>query len=270
MKRRESPLLARGTRDHYDDPALYDHEYRRRRADVAHYRRLAESVEGPILELGCGSGRVAAPLARDGHRVVGLDSHPEMLQRARQRRERLPRSARGRLSLFRGDLRRFALGQRFPLVICAFNTLQHLYTTPALLEALGCIRRHVAADGVFALDVMMPDMDWLMRDPERRWSRRRFRHPESGRSWIYSTNHDYDPVGQLAYVRIYYDPAPGESGQSRIVHLAHRQLFPQELALALSVAGFDIERREGDFEGRPLGPASDSQVYVCRPTPSGG
>lgn len=267
MRRRESPLLARGTRDHYDDPALYDHEYRRRRADVAHYRRLAEGCSGPVLELGCGSGRIAAPLARDGHRVVGLDSHLGMLRRAQRRRAKLPQSARGRLSLLAGDLRRFALGRRFPLVISAFNTLQHLYTTGALLEALGCVRRHLAADGLFAFDVLLPDLDWLMRDPERRWSRRRFRHPETGQSLIYSTNHDYDPVGQLAYVRIYYDPLPGEPGPSRVVHLAHRQFFPQELALALSHCGFEIVRREGDFEGRPLGPAAESQVYVCRKKP---
>ncbi|MCK5806261.1 MAG: class I SAM-dependent methyltransferase, partial [Lentisphaeria bacterium] len=225
--------------------------------------RLAEDLGGPILELGCGSGRIAGPLARDGHRVYGLDLHRGMLREAMVRRERLPRRARARLSFFQGDLRQFALGMRFPLILCAFNTLQHLYLGDVFLEALATIRRHLAPGGRFVFDVLMPDLDWLLRDSSRRWARHRFRHPASGRSLIYSTNHDYDPVGQIAYVRIYYDPSPGETGPSRVVHLAHRQYFPQEVALLLTMAGFVVERREGDFEGRPLGPASESQVYVC-------
>jgi 2-polyprenyl-3-methyl-5-hydroxy-6-metoxy-1,4-benzoquinol methylase len=65
-----------GSREHYADAALYDYEYRRRRADVTFYRELAQKrLGGPgrILDLGAGSGRVTIPLARDGHTVVGLD-----------------------------------------------------------------------------------------------------------------------------------------------------------------------------------------------------
>src|SRR5690349_15644866 len=84
-----------GTREHYEDPALYDHEYRRRRVDVAHYRALvAEELgdrsagrrRGPdVLELGCGTGRLLLPLARDGFSIVGVDASRPMLARLDER-----------------------------------------------------------------------------------------------------------------------------------------------------------------------------------------
>ena len=67
-------LVDSGSREHYADAALYDYEYRRRRADVTFYRQLAKQrfgvAPGRILELGAGSGRVTIPLARDGHRYI--------------------------------------------------------------------------------------------------------------------------------------------------------------------------------------------------------
>src|SRR5690606_33245860 len=119
-------LVDAGAREHYDDASLYDYEYRRRRHDVNHYRALVRDLadpDQPILELGCGSGRLTSALCRDGRRVTGFDLSAPMLHQARRRLARLPRGARDRATLFRGDLRRFALGRRFPLVLAAFNVL---------------------------------------------------------------------------------------------------------------------------------------------------
>jgi len=267
MKRR---LLRRGTRDHYRDAALYDFEYRRRRFDVRHYELLARAAEGPILELGCGTGRIALPLARAGHRVVGLDLNRQMLARARQRVRRMAAARRRRVLLVEGDLLRLPLRGSFSLVIAAFNTLQHVYDSEQLVALFAAVRQLLAADGRFAFDVMLPDLEWLMRDPERRWIRRRFTHPESGEKLIYSTNHVYEAASQICYIRIYYDPLPGNPGRPRVVHLAHRQYFPQELRTLLRAAGLQVERCEGGFAGERLRTASESQVYVCSSSKGNG
>src|SRR6186997_514945 len=84
-------LVDAGSREHYADAALYDYEYRRRRADVSFYRELARRRGADrILELGAGTGRVTLPLARDGRRVTALDQSPAMLARLRDRIARLP------------------------------------------------------------------------------------------------------------------------------------------------------------------------------------
>lgn len=254
-----------GAEEHYADATLYDFEYRRRRADVRWYRDLARRVLGDgghILELGAGSGRVTVPLARDGHTVVALDQSQPMLDALAARRARLPPSVRDRIDIRRGDLRSFALGRRFGLVIAAFNVLEHLYTRVELDACLRAVRRHLAPDGVFAFDVQLPDPGWLARDPSRRWSRTRFTHPRTGEKVWYSTSHDYDPVSQIVMIRLYYTPDGG--GDEEVVLLSQRKYFPAELEALIAFSGLRVVEQYGDFLGAPLGPGAESQVLVCR------
>jgi SAM-dependent methyltransferase len=259
--------LHAATVEHYQDAALYDHEYRRRRADVNYYRALARGAS-EVLELGCGSGRLLVPLVRDGVRAVGLDYSQPMLRRCAERLARLKPAARSRALLVRGDFRGFALGRRFPLVVCPFNAMMHLYSRADQRAFLAAVRAHLAPRGLFAFDVLNPDLRWLTRDPDRRWARTRFRDPQTGKGYYYSTNHTYDAATQIAWIRIFYDPVDpppaGRVPRSKVVHLAHRQTFPEELSLLLETSGFRIEAREGDFAGGPFEAESESQVLRCR------
>src|SRR5262249_29712293 len=151
-------LVDAGSREHYVDAALYDYEYRRRRADVTFYRELAKRRGGPVLELGAGSGRLTIPLARDGHEVVALDRAPAMLDRLRARVDALPAAARARVTVLEGDLCTFDVPRahaRFPLVVAAFNVLEHLYTRGEVAACLAAVERHLAPDGAFAFDVQL-------------------------------------------------------------------------------------------------------------------
>ena len=269
-------LVEIGSREHYEDAALYDYEYRRRRADVAFYREIARRrLGGPgrILELGCGSGRVTVALARDGHQVVALDRSRPMLDRLRSRVAALPAAVAARITLVEADLRSFDLSSGppgaagpFPLAIAAFNVLEHLYTRG---EVDACLRRVAAhlgppPDAAFAFDVQLPDLAWLIRDPGKRWARTRFTDPTTKRPMLYSTNHDYDPISQIALIRIYYDPADG-GGLGHVVQLSQRKFFPAELEALVSHAGMRVVERFGDFSFGPLGPGAESQVLVCEP-----
>jgi len=254
-----------GSREHYVDAVLYDYEYRRRRDDIGFYRKLARrqlGSSGRLLELACGSGRLTAPLLRDGHQVVGLDLAPAMLARASARLARLGRGARARAALVRGDVRRFALAERFPLVLMAFNSFEHLYTRAEVAACLGRVAEHLTPDGRFAFDVQNPDLRWLSRDPRRRWARTRFRHPVTGEPMVYSTSHRYDPVSQIVVIHLFYEAA---DGTSRDIRLSQRKFFPAELEALVAASGFVIEARHGDFAGEPLHGDAESQVLICRP-----
>ena len=263
-------LVDAGSREHYDDAALYDYEYRRRRADVTFYRELARQrlgAGGRILELGAGSGRVSVPLARDGHTVTAVDQSAAMLAKLRTRAAALPAAARARLDVVAGDLRTFTLPARvaapYPLVIAAFNVLEHLYTRGEVAACLARVAAYLAPGGAFAFDVQMPDLAWLSRDPTKRWARTRFTDPSTGRAMLYSTNHDYDPVGQIALIRLYYEPADGKPGPTRVVKLSQRKFFPAELEALVAHAGFRVSARYGDFSFAPLEAGAESQVLVC-------
>lgn len=260
--------LPAATIEHYRDAALYDFEYRRRRADVNHYRELARAhaQDGAVLELGCGTGRILAPLARDGHTAIGVDVAPDMLARAAERIAGLGRAARARVHLVRADMRRFAFATRFPLVICPFNAFQHMYARADAEATLASVRAHLSPGGIFAFDVLNPDLRWLTRNATKRWARTKFTHPTSGRRYEYSTNQTYDPITQIAYMRIYYEALDEDPATRRthVVRLAQRQFFPAELAALLANAGFTVVERWGDFGRAPLTGDAPSQVVVCR------
>ncbi|MBL9016617.1 MAG: methyltransferase domain-containing protein [Myxococcales bacterium] len=256
-------LVDAGSREHYADAAVYDHEYRRRRADVTWYRELAQRRKPTrILELGAGSGRVTIPLARDGHEVVAVDRSPGMLAGLRARIAKLPPAVAKRITVVEGDLCTFRAPGKFPLAIAAFNVLEHLYTRGELDACLRRVAHHLAPGGAFAFDVQLPDLRWLMRDPDKRWAKTRFTDPVTGRATYYSTNHDYDAVNQIALIRIYYDPADGK-GPSKIVKLTQRKYFPAELEALVAHAGMRVTERYGDFFWGPLHGSAESQVLVC-------
>jgi SAM-dependent methyltransferase len=259
--------LDAGTEEHYVDAALYDYEYRRRRADVNHYRALAKehARKGIVLELACGSGRVLGPLVRDGHRAIGVDLSAAMLQRAAARLERLSAARRERVLLVRADMRRYAFGTTFPLILCPFNAFQHLYTRTDVEAFLASVAAHLAPDGRLAFDVLNPDLAWLTRDPHKRWARTKFHHPETGELLEYSTNQTYDPVTQIVYMRIYYESLDekAKGKRTKVVRLSHRQFFPSELEALLAANGFAIDERWGGFDRQPFRGGSESQVLVC-------
>ena len=255
-----------GAREHYADAALYDYEYRRRRADVNFYRELAKRQQATrVLELGAGSGRVTVPLARDGIHVVALDQSRPMLDRLRSKQ--LPPSVARRITTVEADLCTFDLGAKFPLAIAAFNVLEHLYTRGEVDACLRRVAAHLEPGGRFAFDVQLPDLEWLIRDPTKRWAKTRFTDPTTRSPMFYSTNHVYDPISQIVMIRLYYDPVEGMGAKSgsRVVTLSQRKFFPAELEALVAHAEFAVSARYGDFFWRPLTASSESQVLVTEP-----
>ena len=276
-----------GARETYQDATLYDFEYRRRRADVNFYRRIAEEKRdsrqrqgaplGPILDLACGTGRLTTPLLRDGYSVVGVDLSAPMLARAAWRISRLGPARRRRALLCKGDLRQLGFAARFDLAICGFHSLQHLVDERDLLACLEGVAASLTPQGWFAFDLLPPDPAWIARDPERRWARTVFRHPVTGQRLVYTTNHRYDPARKTLHVRIFYQPvdARGQpTGPERVRRLCHRQLDPAEVARLLGACGMEVIASFGGFDGRPLpqdgpdagaaSPDVDQNIYVAR------
>lgn len=265
-------LLERGTEDHYLDTALYDHEYSDRTDDIEWYAETLSRCApagGRILELGAGTGRVTMALAELGFQVVALDRMPSMLASLRQRIEQ-----EGHLESVtpvEADMRSLPLPDAsVDAALAPFNTLMHLYTWQDLLTCFREVHRVLAPRACFALDVALPDLEWLTWDSQRRHAVTRFKHPATGERLVYSTNHDYDPQTQICHIRIFYDEAPPRGGRFRppavpkkLVHLAHRQIFPEELRMLLDVAGFEIEQHTADFQGCSLREGNESQVVLC-------
>ena len=254
-----------GATEPFRDAALYDWEYRRRRADIAFYRMLAEERGGPILDLGCGTGRLFIPLLEDGHPTIGVDLSRDMLARAAARRDRMPRELASRGILVRGDLRRLPVRGAFPLIVMAFHTIQHIVDDAELVSLLRAVRALLSPDGWFVFDVFSPSADWMARPPNRRYDRTIFRHPQSGEKTEYSVSHRLDRERRALHMFLHYRPldANGKPARhGRRVRLCHRQLPTAEMTSLLDQADLRVLARWGGFAGEPLASDTDSEQHV--------
>ncbi len=159
--------------------------------DVAFYRRFARRTGGPILELACGTGRVAIPLAEDGFEVTGVDLSPHMLA--------IARAKSNRVLWKRGSMERFSLRRKFKFILIPFRAFQHLMTLRAQRRCLECARLHLGPGGRFVIDIFDPKLEFCL--PERATSPPRLSsvvHPRTGRRWeIAVVDRVNDPLTQI-------------------------------------------------------------------------
>ena len=145
--------------------------------DLPFYMTLARDTRQPILELGCGTGRVALSLLRQGHQVVGVDISLPMLAQFERKLAALPVSLRARARLCHADMADFSLGEQFDLIIVPFRSFQALTTRKRALLALAAIRRHLTPHGVCLIDLARP-----FEPIEHQWGRSTWQHtdPQTG------------------------------------------------------------------------------------------
>ena len=254
--------LEAGTNAHYEDPAYYTKTYRRRVDDVRYYADLAAATGGPVLEYGCGNGRITMAIARRGVQVVGVDRSRPMLGDLEKQLAAEP-AARDLVTLRRGDMRSVRLSRRFPLVICPFNALLHLYTRRDFERFAAMARAHLTPRGQFVFDVSMPDPAELARHPSRAYRTPGFVYPDAngGTRVRYAERFDYDRLRQVLFVAMEFAPLAGERWMTP---LAHRQFYPEELEALLHYNGFKVTERYGDFFYDPLTRHSGTMVFHCR------
>ncbi len=231
--------------------------------DIAFWRRHAARLGGPVLDLGCATGRVAIPLARDGHEVWALDRSPAMLDELRRRLAGEDPGVAARVHPVEGDLARFELGRRFALVAVAMNTLQVLTEPDDREAAFRSVSRHLAPGGELIFDVALPDVEEIEGSMGRERRSGRHRDPATGEVLTHSGWYDsWDPgTHTLAFtLRIRTqngDRPPREALRRHRVHL----FAPEELAGLLEGAGLRHLEAAGGFDGRPLRAGGERQVH---------
>ncbi len=243
---------------YYDGPH-YDRRYADYTRDVEFWCALARETGPRVLELAAGTGRLALPIARCGLSVVGLDIAPAMLERARAKVD-----ATTRATFLTGDMRDFALAERFDLVFIACSSVCHLLTVEDVRRCFATVRRHVRSGGRFALDVAAPHRETATADGT--W-RPRFRYPDPGGPGevVVRGRRRYDPATAILTDDLDYEfTADGHVERATRVS----RMYPyDELVALLDGAGFDVVSAYGDFDRGPLSDGSATQVLVCAPRP---
>jgi SAM-dependent methyltransferase len=235
--------------------------------DIGFFRSLAEQTGGPILELGCGTGRVAIPLAEAGFDVTGIDRSAAMLNRARRKAERASPETAGRLRFVEGDLEHAAAGEAFGLIFAAYRVFMFVLEPDDQLRALEALYRQLRPGGILAIDVFDPRYELLVPGaPPVQVDRGTYVNPETGRP-VRTTVLDrhVDQVAQQFVEHWSFEELDelGHPGRSEVETLRLRWTFRHEMHHLLVQAGFVPIAEYSDYAMSP--PAyGNEQIWVAR------
>ncbi|MFC7442459.1 class I SAM-dependent methyltransferase [Laceyella putida] len=244
----------------YDLPDYYDWTSTGLERDTTYYVELAKACGGPVLELGCGTGRVSLAIARAGIPVVGVDNSAAMLERAKQKAEMIGLSKQ--VEWIEEDMSRLELKRQFPLIIIPYRSFLHLLTVSEQVETLKRVRRYLTDEGLFAFNVFVPRLwDLIEKDSKMAYCGA---FPVPGTQELIEVNDytEYDHFRQTAHIIRYMERYDKDGRQLERIRTQFqlRYLFPTECNHLLTLCGFRVVNRYGTFHRSPFDEFSEELI----------
>ena len=199
--------------------------------------------QGPVLELGIGTGRVALPLAQRGHEIHGIDASEAMVEKLRARTGEIPVTI--------GDFAELDIEGEFSLVYVVFNTFFALLSQEDQVRCFSSVARRLREGGVFVIEAFVPDLGRFEQDQT-------FRTSQVGADHVILEASTHDPVGQRIYAQII---SLSEKG-AKFYPVRLRYAWPSELDLMARLAGLRLRERWGGWQWEPFTPSSVRHVSV--------
>lgn len=253
MNKEDSSFYNGSFYDQYEEGAIG--KFKHSSEDVPFLTKLALEYGTQILELACGTGRIAIPLANQGINVVGIDSSDSMLSAARKKSSKV--------KWLKSDMRDFSIEDKFDLVIIAYNSFLHLLTIEDAESCLLCVKRHLKPNGRLILDVVNPSPTFLtnlfLYDEKVVTSI--FKDPEKNATIMASRTREYDAMNQVVTFNRFYKYLD-QSEEMMEIH-KFKVYFPKELKLLLYHCGFTIEKMFGNYNFSAFSSNSENQIIIC-------
>src|SRR5467141_503045 len=247
--------------DYYDESPVM----RGRVQDVSFYREAAREFGDPVLELGCGTGRITMALAEAGKRITGLDLSERMLEYAMKKRAGLRVEARERVHLLQGDMTGFDLGEKFRLINITFRPFQHLLEVRQQMDCLDCVRKHLAPGGRLILDVFQTDAERI-HDPVhmREALVTEYKTADGRQVRISERVAAFHRAEQRNDVEMIFSIRHPDGRQEKLV-LAWtlRYFFRYEIEHLLTRCGFRVAALYGNFDRTPIRDDSPEMIFVA-------
>lgn len=242
---------------------FYDWENARTlgRRDVPFWRHVATNAGGPVLELGCGTGRIALPLGRAGVPLVGIDRSEPMLTRARRR---LARTRRGLpVRLVRGDIRALPFpDEAFSMVLAPYGVLQSLLRERDLSATLEAAHRVLEPGGTLGVELVADLPSW--DEYRRRVSLKGWRRRKGGVHVTLIETVRQDRARRLTVFEQEFTERLGRRRESRTFALTFRTLSVPQMARRLTKAGFELTATLGDYRGKPWDARADVWIILAK------
>ena len=233
----------------------YDHDY-----DLPFWLALAKRKDGPVIEWGAGTGRLAAPLSTAGHDVTAVEISQNMVEKGREKSDIV--------KWIRGDMCHVKLGGRYRLAVCAFNSFLCLLSVDDALAFLRNAREHLEPNGLLGIEVSAFAPEELCEGEGNPALHHDFTRERGtlGRELERFSVSRYDAASQLLQMRLFYElyDRRGELENKRAHDLTIRIVGRGELELMLRLTGFEVEAVYGGCEGEPFTAGSDHLIVLAR------
>jgi SAM-dependent methyltransferase len=232
--------------------------------DIDFYVRAGVMARGQVLELGCGTGRIALPLIRAGCAVVGVDASLKMLQQMKRKADQLAAEERQRLLMGCMNMASLALNSKFALILCPYSAISYLIDETDFGNFLNAVRRCLKRTGRFILDIFAPRADVLCLPDEHVFFDYR-REIADGLFLERRKTIEKDLSARKNRITRYYSLV-GHGGsvlEEFSTRETIRYYFQTELKLLLQSHGFEVLGEYGDFEGQPFHDQAQMMVFVC-------
>jgi ubiquinone/menaquinone biosynthesis C-methylase UbiE len=244
--------------EEFQDPANYDLEEADRSAPrIRFYADMAQASGGPVLDIACGTGLVALPIAARGIAVTGVDLSRPMLAYAYEKAGNQHLS----ISLVQADARQLPLKTLFPFIFLTGNAFQAFLHRTDQERLLASIKRILAPNGVFAFETRNPPgHDLASHDEEEQWFT--YRNVKGQIVKVSGTQY-YDPLAQILHWTTFRRWSDSTENHTTTTHIACRFTYPQELEALLQYNGFRIVQQYGDWNKGSLSPTSEAIISIC-------
>ena len=246
--------------EEFTDPANYDLEHGPPSlARIEFWCRMAARFGGPVLELCCGTGLVAIPVAAIGLSVTGVDLAAPMLAHARAKAGRADVDTHW----IEADARTLVLPRRFGLVLLTGNAFQAFLTPADQRALLATVHRQLAPEGVFGFETRNPAGHDLRDEPE---GPTEIDYVDiAGRRVQVTSSQRWDAANQVMRWTTYRRWSEDDgSPRVRISRIACRFTGPDEIEDLLDAAGFDIVAQYGDWNFAPFRASGERLITLCR------
>ncbi len=248
---------------------LYDVYVPGWQGEVDFYRELiahSPLESAGVLEIACGTGRIALQLAKDGANVTGLDISSELLDIAREKSLGVPN-----VKWILGDMRTFEIGAKFGVAIVPGHSFQFMHTPDEQVSCLEHIRRHLIPDGVLVIHLDHQDIGWLaglLDKKETGYTKgRMLTHPTTGQKFRTSFAWAFEPATQTATVKLNWEAIDERESVIQTWEMEPMRLhcvFRFEMEHLLRRVGFSIEAVYGDFFKNELTNESGHMIWIAR------
>ena len=232
--------------------------------DLPLLQQLAQEANGPILECGCGTGRILIPLARAGYLITGLDNSPAMLTIARAKLTREAAPVQAKVTLVEGDMTQTQVNGRFALIIIPYNTLLHL-TPTQVSQAFAHLCKHLTENGRLLIDLINPFT--IAQTPNDRMltHEQTITDPSNGHTILQFASNWLDDNAQTLHVTWIYDATPPAGGtiHRTISQFSYHYLYPHELEMRLQQSGLQLESMWGSYDRSLFSEESERLILIA-------